>query len=312
VAIGGAGAIGRAPEGTERGIALELVDGSSVGHAHDDSLGQVRARSGGAYASTRPAIDLDADLLARLSPVRRAGVARLNRMRRLRRSLAEQLADPILRPMDHGAAERGELRHGGRTAPLTNARLQEILDAATGSRRRSSQLSVDAAVAFRFLQLGSPAVAIVLDGFDMHSGERERAEAVYGRVGGLWTALWFLLSHVPDPSGRGSMLDRTLVVTTSEFGRDPGHPRTGFNGGGGSDHGSSPACYYVAHAVMGAGVPGGRAIADVDTETYDARSSPQRIQPVRLLATICAAVGVNLDDPTWGFPGEHPIDLWGR
>jgi hypothetical protein len=63
---------------------------------------------------------------------------------------------------------------------------------------------------------------------------------------------------------------------------------------------------------MGAGIPGGRVFGGVDTSTYDARNEELQVHPSRLLATICDAVGVNVEDPTWGFPGVRPIDLWGK
>jgi uncharacterized protein (DUF1501 family) len=107
------------------------------------------------------------------------------------------------------------------------------------------------------------------------------------------------------------MLDRTLVITNSEFGRDPGQTSTGFNGGGGSDHGSHPATFYLGHAVMGAGVVGGRVLGGVDTNTYDARKSRDRHSPSDLLATILHALGIDADDERWGFPDAKPITgLW--
>jgi hypothetical protein len=63
---------------------------------------------------------------------------------------------------------------------------------------------------------------------------------------------------------------------------------------------------------MGAGVRGGQLIGEVSTRDYDARREPLQIAPIRLLATLLGALGVDPADPTFGFPAAGaPIDeLW--
>jgi uncharacterized protein (DUF1501 family) len=193
---------------------------------------------------------------------------------------------------------------------LTDA-LQIVRRGGGGFGEPRADPTLEAAIAVRLLQVGSPAVAVNMSGFDAHSGERQDGPRRYGQLGALWASLHFVLSRIVEPDEPGmSMLDRTLVVTTSEFGRDPGQPRTGFNGGDGSDHGSHPACFYLAHAVMGAGVVGGRIVGGVSTETYDARKEPTRYAPRQLLATIAYALGIDPAHPQWGFDAASPIDLW--
>ena len=125
----------------------------------------------------------------------------------------------------------------------------------------------------------------------------------------MWAALQWLLSRIP--SGSGSLLDRTLVVTMSDFGRDKAGP-TGFNAGDGSDHGADYACFYLAHAVMGAGIRKNRLVGPVDTNTYNAQQSSVRYTPNQLLVTILDALGLDPADEEWGLPtGGNPIaELW--
>ena len=312
VAIGRTTSVSRAPPGAEAAVALELPNAAAV---WNQTRGASSTGAGRNFRPEKPAIDLDENFVKRTAGKRRPLVARLMRLRRLRAELAAKLADPLLH-FGNGQADSaslGEVQLEHSTTALTNRQLTTML--ATGGLAqgyRNAPLVDNAALAIRFLQLGSPAVSLNVDGFDMHSGEDDRAREVYGNVGALWCGLFHVLSRVADPLGKGTMLDNTLVLTTSEFGRDPGQPATGFNGGGGSDHGSSPACYYVGHALMGAGVPGGRVFGGVDTSSYDARRQDVQLHPSRLLATICGAVGVDAEHPQWGFPGVKPIDLWGK
>ena len=160
------------------------------------------------------------------------------------------------------------------------------------------------------LQLGSPAVTLEVPGFDLHSQERVKAPALYTYLGRMWAALSWLLPRIDDPSGEGSLFDRTLVVTMSDFGRDGGGP-TGWNAGEGTDHGADTACFYLAHAMMGAGLGGGRLIGGVDTDTYDARGMSGMNTPSQLLATLLAALGLDPTDEEYGLPDAPAIGaLW--
>ncbi|HEU5056028.1 MAG TPA: DUF1501 domain-containing protein, partial [Kofleriaceae bacterium] len=203
--------------------------------------------------------------------------------------------------------------------PLTNAMLYELATRALGPQAEYEgdptgsehfDTAVNAALAVRLLQLGSPAVTLEIADFDLHSGERTDGPALYSFLGRLWASLGWLLARIPDPAG-GTMLDSTLVVTTSDFGRDPAAPR-GFNGGEGSDHGADPGCYYLAHALMGAGVRGGQLVGGVSTDDYDARREPLQIAPTRLLATVLHALGIDPADPDLGFPdaGGPLEEVW--
>jgi uncharacterized protein (DUF1501 family) len=240
--------------------------------------------------------------------------------RRAARKVGGRLGQRDMQVADAAAADAalGEVNLAAGPVPLTNAMLFELMTRAMGpgagqeSGEEGSRFdsAMNAAVAVRLLQLGSPAVALEIGNFDFHSGERSEGPALYSFLGRLWASLGWLLARIPAPEG-GTLLDSTLVVTTSDFGRDPAGP-SGWNAGEGSDHGADAGCFYLAHAVMGAGVRGGQLIGEVSTRDYDARREPLQIAPIRLLATLLGALGVDPADPTFGFPAAGaPIDeLW--
>ena len=214
-----------------------------------------------------------------------------------------------------GSAALGTVNLDGVGAvPLTNAMLAELFTrcmAPVSNDRPRREDPLDAALAVRLLQLGSPAVTLELPGFDLHSTERALAPALYSYLGRLWATLSWLLPRIDDPSGEGSLFDRTLVTTMSDFGRDPGGPN-GWNAGEGSDHGNDPSCFYLAHPVMGAGTLGGRLIGGVRTDTFDARAEPSRNAPPQFLATLLEALGLDAHSDEYGFPQAGPTigALW--
>jgi uncharacterized protein (DUF1501 family) len=313
--LGEPGSASFAPRGKEAGTTVSVLGPASLPR-RDEGETDASRRTGAGF---RPRVSgrdrLDQKFLDAMGPAGRTAVRGFTQQRRLTERLSIELADPVVRWTGgwDGAAARGELRLGSASIPLTNDLLAQIL-AVPGPYAGfgGSDAAQNLMLAFRLLQLGSPAVSVTVPGFDMHSGELEQAPGIYGGLGRMWAALHFLLQHVPDPTSPGaSMLDRTLVVTNSEFGRDPGLANTGFNGGGGSDHGSHPATFYLGHAVMGAGVVGGRVLGGVNTDSYDATRSRERHAPSDLLATILLALGLDADDERWGFPEARPIaGLW--
>ncbi len=214
--------------------------------------------------------------------------------------------------MQREAALGTVLIDGVGEVPLTNGMLAELFRRCRGPgnpERPRDDDALDAALAVRLLQLGSPAVTLELGNFDLHSTEREKAPPLYAYLGRLWATLAWLLPRIADPSGEGSLLDRTFVTTMSDFGRDGGGA-TGWNAGEGTDHGNDPACFYLAHAVMGSGITGGRLIGGTRTDTFDARADGVSAPP-QLLATMLAALGLDPADEEYGVPGAPPIGaLW--
>lgn len=231
--------------------------------------------------------------------------------RRAARGIGERLAqdDFALTSAAKDAIALGSVALDAGTVPLTNGMLKELFAAGAPGAPQFTSFGRNLALAVRLLQIGSPAITVETPTFDFHSGEADFGPPLYGYLGRVWAALWWLLGRIP--SGNGTLLDRTLVITMSDFGRDPGGP-TGYNGGEGTDHGANPACYYLAHAVMGAGTKKNALVGPVDTTHYNASLSPISYTPPQLLVTLLHAVGLDHGNEEWGLPaGGSPIlELW--
>jgi hypothetical protein len=202
----------------------------------------------------------------------------------------------------------------GQMVPLTNQMLYDAFTNTLGTMAPSSNpnlnTAMNAAIAVRLLQLGSRAIVLDVGNYDAHSGE-VAYRPVYALLGRLWGALAFVLGRVPDPGAPGhSLLDTTLVCTMSEFGRDPGGS-SGYNGGGGCDHGSGPSTWSQAHAVMGAGVKGGKVYSAVSTDDYRGDLVADTYDAPTFLATLLYAMGIDPANVDYGFEGIGPLPgLW--
>lgn len=230
--------------------------------------------------------------------------------KRAARTIGARLAQPDVAVGTEDEAALGTVRLTTGDVPLTNAMLRDAMLACAGANADTSPLrttAIDAALAVRLLQLGSPAVVLEVADFDFHSAERTEGPAVYGFLGRLWAALGFMLSRIPDPDG-GTLLDNTIVTAFSDFGRDGADG--GWNGGDGTDHGLDASCFYLAHPIMGGGVRPGQLIGGVSTANYDGRATA--IAPQRFLASLLFSLGLDPADPEWGFPeaGSPLAELW--
>ncbi len=238
-----------------------------------------------------------------------------------RRRVGERLTAGWIDVRDNPMDARGAVQLDSGVVPLTNDMMHELFALALGpdpgtmntmpyrnpNENGFYRSAMDFALAVRLLQLGSPSIVVEMGGFDTHSGERRDAPARFRFVGRIWSTLQWLLSRMPEPGEPGvSMLDRTLIVTMSEMSRDPGSDATGFNNGEGSDHGSDPSCYYLAHGIMGGGVQPGRLAGAVNANTYVPAAS-DRISLRRLHATTLWALGLEHDNPDWGYPDVQPL-----
>ncbi len=197
-------------------------------------------------------------------------------------------------------------------AGVTNQMILEGLGNPPGAMRPVDGDARQVALALRLLQFGSPAACVSIGGFDTHDHEDERAPKLFSRLARFLAGIHFTLGHIPDPMG-GTLLDSTLVVTTSEFGRNGVEP-DGFNAGLGSDHGGDPGWRYQAHVVFGAGVvPKRLHDTDDNNRPLDRPASTQR-----LLATLAAATGIDQAevDRLWPpgtalYPETGPLwELW--
>lgn len=228
--------------------------------------------------------------------------------RRAAREIGATLAQPFVHvdSLDSQNAVLGKVQTNQGLVDLTNKMLRDAMlttlqDAQNPIDHMAYSFAMDAAIAVRLLQLKSRAVCLEIGSFDYHSGEID-GRPLYSFLGRMWAALGWLLARIPDPEAPGKTLfDTTLVLTMSDFGRDPGSVATGYNGGGGSDHGADPSCFTLAHAVMGAGVKGGRLISKVSTDTYRADQADVTYGARNLLAMILWSLGLDHQNGEWGF-----------
>jgi hypothetical protein len=142
---------------------------------------------------------------------------------------------------------------------------------------------------------GTRFVQTTLGGWDHHSDIYDRADpqSLYGKCAELDNALGALLSDLESMK----LIDETLVVIVSEFGRTVG----ALNNQNGRDH-------YLRNAVVfaGAGVKGGRPLGktnDVGSAVVEFGWSAQReVRPEDVTCTIYSALGIDYttvrrDDP---------------
>jgi hypothetical protein len=259
--------------------------------------------TGGDPVVGRPLEDaLDARLRKARGGLARAGLDAYLGTKQALRKYGPVLADPRL-----------HIANGPLDAELDGITNQMLLEAVGVDQGSGQGEGFRVAMALRLVQMGSPAVCVDMGTFDHHSEEDTKAPSIYGKFARYLAGIHFALSRIPD--GGGTLLDSTLVVTTSEFGRSPGDPATGFNDGAGSDHGSGDAWRYQAHVVFGAGIKP-KILAETDDDNVPKEGKSRSTHS--LLATIALAVGVSQDDVDnlWPpgselYPEALPInELW--
>jgi hypothetical protein len=152
------------------------------------------------------------------------------------------------------------------------------------------RLGMSCLLARRLVQSGVRYVVATHDGFDHHQRIGNELPARMNEFDQSFAAL------IADLDAEG-LLDQTLVLVTTEFGRTPR-----VNGDGGRDHWSR----VFSVALAGAGIKRGH----IHGETNAAGAEPERdpVRPADLAAVVFAQVGI---DPTKKLmaPGDRPIDL---
>jgi hypothetical protein len=199
---------------------------------------------------------------------------------------------------------------GALSGGITNRMLLEAVGNSVTDDDCGHADGIAVALALRFLQQGAPAVAVGVPGFDTHSSEHAIVPELFTRFARYVAGIHFALSQIPD--GNGTLLDTTLVVTTSEMGRSPG--TASYDGHDGTDHGAAASWRYQSHLLFGAGVtPGVYSATDDQNQPTGAVISTQN-----LLATLCTSAGISAleVDSRWP-PGtalrpEHDVlaGLW--
>jgi uncharacterized protein (DUF1501 family) len=140
---------------------------------------------------------------------------------------------------------------------------------------------------------GTRFIQTTLGGWDHHSDIYSRTAGLYVQAAELDNALGALLTDLAAMN----ILDETLVVVTSEFGRTVGP----LNGQGGRDH-------YLRNSVVfaGGGTHGGRVLGKTDATgaqvTEYGWSANRDVRPEDVTASIYSALGIDYtkmrtDDP---------------
>jgi uncharacterized protein (DUF1501 family) len=143
-----------------------------------------------------------------------------------------------------------------------------------------SQFGKSLLLARRLVEAGVPFIEVTLDGWDDHGGA---AKNIKRRAEYVDPAIAFLLA---DLKQRG-LLDTTLVVFMSEFGRTPQLRDSGYNQTLGAGHYANAWTTWMA----GGGVKGGQVIGKVDAKGGEVTDRPVNAQ--QFLATMCRALEID-------------------
>jgi hypothetical protein len=163
-------------------------------------------------------------------------------------------------------------------------------DAKTREKYGPSEAGPRFLLARRLVEAGVRFVTVSYGGWDMHAGIEQ---AMKRQAPGLDSALAGL---VRDLSDRG-MLDSTIVLVTSEFGRTPK-----INASAGRDH--FPRVFSLAAA--GGGFKKGLVYGSSNSTASEPEENPVRVEDV--LTTVYNQLGINADKELMA-PGGRPIEI---
>jgi hypothetical protein len=145
-------------------------------------------------------------------------------------------------------------------------------------------------LARRLVEAGVRFVSVAYDGWDHHAAI---ADNIKRRLPPLDQALAGLIADLDE---RG-LLDSTLVMVTSEFGRTPK-----INGSAGRDH----FARVYSTMVAGGGITRGQIYGSTDATASEPEQNPVRIED--LMTTVYHQLGINADKELMA-PGGRPIEI---
>jgi uncharacterized protein (DUF1501 family) len=164
--------------------------------------------------------------------------------------------------------------------------------AATRARYGKSKFGQGCLLARRLVENGVRFVEVAIGGWDMHASLADRMEEVCGDFDRVYAAL------IQDLDARG-LLDSTLVVVASEFGRKPT-----FEGGGRGHH---PLVFSTV--LAGGGVKRGFVFGASDAKGY--APAADGVSPGSLHATIAHAAGLPVQTEIMT-PAGRPMEIGNR
>ena len=136
----------------------------------------------------------------------------------------------------------------------------------------------------------------VMGGLDTHDETWQDEHSLKLRIGFEAVAgLISFLKNTPDGDGGGVLFDRTTVLVTSDFAREPK-----VNVRGGRDHHLASACLVAGMNIRGGAVIGGTTNDTFQSHRIDPRSgmpseSGMLIRPTDVHATVLEAMGLSWD-----------------
>ena len=145
-------------------------------------------------------------------------------------------------------------------------------------------------LARRLVEAGVRFVSVAYDGWDHHAGI---AENMKKKLPPLDQALAAIISDLDE---RG-LLDSTLIMVTSEFGRTPK-----INASAGRDH----FARVYATMLAGGGITRGNIYGSTDATASEPEENPVRIED--LMMTVYHQLGINADKELMA-PGGRPIEI---
>jgi hypothetical protein len=175
-------------------------------------------------------------------------------------------------------------------SPALKAFELEHVKAETMNRYGDTPFGRGCLVAKQLVEQGVRFVQVNRGGFDTHSNNFE-AMRNHGEI--MDPALASLTSDLAE----SGLLEKTLIVMLSEFGRTPK-----INDNGGRDHYPSVFSCFMA----GGGIKGGQVIGSSDKDGFKPKDRPVRVP--ELHATLCHALGINPNKEVMT-PLQRPMKL---
>ncbi|KAA5539892.1 DUF1501 domain-containing protein [Roseiconus nitratireducens] len=163
-------------------------------------------------------------------------------------------------------------------------------DGKTRDRYGRNQAGQRLLMARRLVEAGTRLVTLTYGGWDMHQN-------ITSGFKNTMPALDVALAALLDDLGERGMLDETLVMVSSEFGRTPK-----INADAGRDH--WPKVFSVM--LAGGGIKGGMIHGASDSTAAEPEDSP--VSPADLATTMYRLLGIVADKELMA-PGDRPIEI---